>query len=351
MKDPIKIAFFDAKPYDELWFNAANKAFGFEIKYFPVRLNKDTARLCEGYDTVCAFVNDEIDKDVADILSEYGINLIALRSAGYNNVDLKAVWERIHVVRVPAYSPHAVAEHAVALLLTLNRKTHKAYYRTRDGNFTLSGLVGFDLHGKTAGIIGTGKIGRIAAEILAGFGMKLLVSDPYEDKDWADKIGARYVENDELFRSSDVISLHCPLTNENYHLIDATVLKKMKSEALLINTGRGALIDAKALVIALKENRIGGAGLDVYEEEDEYFFEDFSTSVITDDTLARLLTLPNVLVTSHQAFLTKEALGAIANTTLTNIRDYFHDGSVENEICYRCTTTKDCPRKVTGKCF
>lgn len=350
MEGNMKIAFFDAKPYDEAWFTAANRDFGYTIKFFPVRLNADTARLTAGFDAVCAFVNDDIDQAVANILAENGIKIVALRCAGYNNVDLKAVWGRIHVVRVPAYSPHAVAEHALALLLTLNRKTHKAYYRTRDGNFTLAGLVGFDLHGKTAGIIGTGKIGRITAEILHGFGMKLLVSDPYPDAAWADGIGAQYVENDELFRGADVISLHCPLTPENHHLVNAEVLKSMKSGALLINTGRGALIDAKALVEALKENRIGGAGLDVYEEEDEYFFEDHSANVITDDTLARLLTLPNVLVTSHQAFLTKEALDAIARTTLGNLRDFFQTGALDNEICYRCTT-KDCPRKTTGKCF
>lgn len=347
----IKIAFFDTKPYDRTWFEHSNQDFGFNIKFLPMRLNADTAELAKGYDAVCAFVNDEIDQKVADILWENGVKLIALRCAGYNNVDLQAVWKRLHVVRVPAYSPHAVAEHALALLLTLNRKTHKAYSRTRDGNFALSGLVGFDLYGKTAGIIGTGKIGRITAEILHGFGMNILVSDPYKDEEWASSIRAKYVENAEIFAQSDVISLHCPLTPENYHLVDERAIASMKQNAILINTGRGALIDTKALVDALKHNKIGGAGLDVYEEEDEYFFEDHSGSAITDDTLARLLTFPNVLITGHQAFLTTEALNAIAKTTLGNVQDFFEKNELPNEICYRCTTTKDCPRKETGKCF
>jgi D-lactate dehydrogenase len=355
-----KVAFFDTKPYDREYFDGANAAGAnaagadgsgaVAVKYFPVKLGPDTASLAAGYDAVCAFVNDEIDAATADILAAGGVKLIALRCAGYNNVDLKAVWGRIHVVRVPAYSPHAVAEHAAALLLSLNRKTHKAYHRTRDGNFTLSGLVGFDLYGKTAGVVGTGQIGRIAAGIFAGFGMKVLVSDPYPNEAWAASIGARYVDRRELLASSDVVSLHCPLTVETRYLIDAESLKTMRPGAIVINTGRGGLIDTKALIEALKSGLLGGAGLDVYEEEDKYFFEDFSGAVIRDDVLARLLTFPNVLVTSHQAFFTKEALGAIAETTLANIRGFFAAGELPNEICYQCTTA-ECPRERTGKCF
>jgi D-lactate dehydrogenase len=346
----VRIAFFDTKPYDRDYFERANAGSGFHIKFFPARLAADTAALAAGYDAVCAFVNDEIDRATADVLVAGGVRLVALRCAGYNNIDLEAVWGRLHVVRVPAYSPHAVAEHALALLLTLNRKTHKAYNRTRDGNFTLSGLVGFDLYGKTAGIVGTGQIGRIAAGILRGFGMEVLVSDPFPNEEWAASIGARYVSLDELFRSSDVVSLHCPLTAENRHLVNAEVLSSMKDDAIIVNTGRGALIDTKALIDALKDDRIGGAGLDVYEEEDAYFFEDHSSTVIKDDILARLLTLPNVLVTSHQAFLTTEALEAIADTTLENVAAFFLRGDLTNEICYRCTR-HDCDRKRTGKCF
>jgi len=347
---PIRLAFFDTKPYDRDYFDTNKHDFNVEIKYYPVKLSADTASLARGYDAVCAFVNDELDAATADILVEGGVQLVAMRCAGYNNVDHKAVWGRLHVVRVPAYSPHAVAEHAVALLLTLNRKIHKAYVRTKEGNFTLSGLVGFDVYGKTAGIIGTGQIGRITAEILRGFGMEVLASDPYPNETWAAEKGVRYVSLEELFRQSDVISLHCPLTPENHHLINDNSLSLMKKNAIIINTGRGALIDTKALIHALKTNSLGGAALDVYEEEDEYFFEDHSTSVIKDDVLARLLTFPNVLITSHQAFLTHEALTAIATTTLSNIQNYFETGDLTNEICYRCTQ-KTCSRKETGRCF
>ncbi|GAB1484004.1 2-hydroxyacid dehydrogenase [Treponema sp.] len=345
-----RIAFFDTKPYDREYFDRASAGRKVEIRYYPVRLSSDTAALAKGYDAVCAFVNDDLDKATADILVEEGVRVVALRCAGYNNVDLKAVWGRLHVLRVPSYSPHAVAEHALALLMALNRKTHKAYNRTRDGNFALSGLVGFDLYGKTAGIVGTGQIGRITSGILKGLGMELLVSDPYPNTEWAESIGARYVPLDELFRSSDVVSLHCPLNAESWHLINEDVLKTMKSRSIILNTGRGALIDTKALIMALKENRIGGAGLDVYEEEDEYFFEDHSSDIIKDDVLARLLTLPNVLVTSHQAFLTVEALQAIAETSLANLDVFFAGGDLQNEICYRCTQ-KTCTRKTSGKCF
>ena len=339
----IKIAFFDTKPYDRTYFEDILDKYNIEIKFFPARLGPDTAALVAGFDGVCVFVNDRVDSKTAEMLANEGVKLIALRCAGYNNVDLDVVWKKIHVVRVPSYSPHAVAEHAAALLMALNRKTHKAYFRTRDGNFTLNGLEGFDLYGKTAGIIGTGRIGRVLAEILRGFGMKVLVSDPFPDKNWAEEKGMEYVDSDELFRSADVISLHCPLTAENNHLINAAVLASMKKNAIIINTGRGALIDTKALIESLKNNEIGGAGLDVYEEEDGYFFEDHSANIIQDDVLARLLTFPNVLITSHQAFLTKEALTAIAETTLNNIRDFFEKGELPNEICYRCGASAATP--------
>jgi D-lactate dehydrogenase len=346
----IKVALFDAKPYDQEYFDRYKNDFEIELKYFPVKLNPDTVALARGAQAVCAFVNDEINAKVADSIYQSGIPLIALRCAGYNNVDLQAVWGRIHVVRVPAYSPHAVAEHAVALLLALNRKIHKAYIRTREGNFSLSGLVGFDLYGKIAGIVGTGQIGRIMAEILKGFGMRVVATDPYPQEAWAKEKGVTYVSMHELLRSSDVISLHCPLTPENFHLINADSLKLVKKGALIINTGRGALIDTKALIHALKTNHLGGAALDVYEEEEHYFFEDHSTTIITDDVLARLLTFPNVLITGHQAFLTEEALQGIAKTTLKNIQDFFISGELPNEICYRCTQNT-CRRKETGRCF
>ncbi|GAB4375449.1 MAG: 2-hydroxyacid dehydrogenase [Spirochaetales bacterium] len=349
-QNPIRIAFFDTKPYDQEYFEAYRKQYGIEMKYFPVRLSADTARLAAGFQGVCAFVNDEIDGRTADILWEQRIPLIALRCAGYNNVDLKAVWGQIHVVRVPAYSPHAVAEHTVALLLSLNRKIHRAYIRTREGNFSLAGLVGMDLFGKTAGIFGTGQIGRISAEILRGFGMEVIAHDPFPQEEWAREKGVRYVSREELLERSDVITLHCPLTPENYHLIDHQAIQRMKKGAIVINTGRGALIDTKALIQALKSNKLGGAALDVYEEEDEYFFEDHSDRVIQDDILARLLTFPNVLITGHQAFFTREALQAIAHTTLSNIQLFFTKGELPNEICYQCTQ-KTCARNETGRCF
>jgi len=345
-----KIIFFDAKPYDREFFDAANAKHGYEIKYIGNRLSADTAPLAAGYDAVCAFVNDDLSGPVADILFNKGIRVIAMRCAGYNNVDLKSVFGRIHVGRVPAYSPYAVAEHAVALILTLNRKTHKAYNRTRDGNFALSGLLGFDLHSKTAGIIGTGRIGQILAGILKGFGMRVLAYDRFPKTDWAAEAGVEYVPLEELYRQSDIISLHCPLTPETEYMIRAESLAQMKKGVMLINTSRGGLIQTQALIDALKTGKIGSAGLDVYEEEDGYFFEDWSGEVLTDDVLARLFTFPNVLVTAHQAFFTKEALGNIAGTTLSNLDAFFRGEIMTNEICYHCS--KDaCPRKTTGKCF
>ncbi|MFA7256264.1 MAG: 2-hydroxyacid dehydrogenase [Kiritimatiellales bacterium] len=345
-----KVIFFDAKPYDREFFDLANEERGYEIKYINNRLSADTAPLAAGYDAVCAFVNDDLSGPVTDILFNKGIRMIALRCAGYNNIDLKSVFGRIHVARVPAYSPYAVAEHAVALILTLNRKTHKAYNRTRDSNFALAGLLGFDLHGRTAGIIGTGRIGQILAEILKGFGMRVLAYDRFPNADWAAEAGVKYVTEEELYRQSDIISLHCPLTPETEHMINAARLAQMKDGVMLINTSRGALIQTQDLIDALKSGKIGFAGLDVYEEEDEYFFEDRSGEVLTDDVLARLFTFPNVLVTAHQAFFTKEALTNIAETTLGNLDAFFHGETLDNEICYHCGK-EVCPRKTSGKCF
>jgi len=348
--NPIRIAFFDAKSYDEESFVKANKASNIQFTFIPTRLSVESTLLAGGYDGICIFVNDTVSAPVADTLYAKGIRLIALRCAGYNNVDLKSVYQRIHVVRVPAYSPHAVAEHAVALMLSLNRKTHRAYFRTRDGNFTLQGLMGFDMYGKTAGIIGTGNIGRITADILKGFGMNVLVHDRFPNREWAQSRGIRYVELPELYSLSDIISLHCPLTPQTTYMINREAIYAMKSGVLLINTGRGKLIDTKALIEGLKTAKIGGAGLDVYEEESEYFFEDHSTTPISDDTLARLLSFPNIILTSHQGFFTREALDTIATTTLNNIQAFFQDKPLENEICYKCDSAV-CRKKALGRCF
>lgn len=327
-----RIAFFDAKPYDEVSFNAYNKAFGFDIRYYAGQLNKDNAVLAKGAKVVCAFVNDTIDEKVIEQLVDNHVKLIALRSAGFNNVDLRAAEGRIKVVRVPAYSPYAVAEHTLALMLTLNRKIHRAYSRTREGNFSLNGLIGFDMHGKTAGIIGTGKIARILITTLRAMGMDVLAYDVYPDKEFARQSGIEYTTLDELYKGSDIISLHCPLTKETEYLIDYESIEKMKNGVMIINTGRGKLIHTDALIKGLKDKKIGFAGLDVYEEEGEYFFEDLSDYVIDDDTLARLLTFNNVVVTSHQAFFTKEAVGNIAQTTLQNIKDFIEKKPLENEV-------------------
>jgi D-lactate dehydrogenase len=335
--DKVKIAFFDTKPYDRIYFDPLlqEPACNLNVKFLQARLTADTAALAAGFDGVCVFVNDTVDAAAAETLYRQGIKVIALRSAGYNNVDLEAIKGKIPAVRVPAYSPHAVAEYAVSLLLTLNRKTHKAYSRIRDGNFSLVGLEGAVLHGRTAGIVGTGQIGRITAEILWGFGMEVIAADPYPQTEWATANGVRYVEMADLLRRSDIISLHCPLTPENKHIIGQDALASMKIGVIIINTGRGGLIDTRALIKALKENRIGGAGLDVYEEEDGYFFEDHSGEVIQDDVLARLLTFPNVLITSHQAFLTRESLQEIAKTTIENLRLFFEKKELPNEIKIR----------------
>lgn len=327
----IKIAFYDAKEYDIDSFNATNVLNDFEITFFETRLTEDTVKLSKGYDVACIFVNDIVNKAVIDALCSYKIRLIALRCAGYNNVDIKYAYNKIHIVRVPAYSPYAVAEHTMALLLTSIRRIHKAYIRTRDFNFSLKGLTGFDLHGKTVGIIGTGKIGRVFADICKGFGMDVIAYDILPDAD----LKIRYVSLGEIWKRSDIISLHCPLTDENTHIINRDSIEKMKKGVVIINTSRGALIDSEALLEGIKERKIGAACLDVYEEESDVFFNDFSGHIVDDDTLARLISMPNVIVTSHQAFLTKEALMNIAHTTLYNIKQFLKLKRCDNEVVYK----------------
>lgn len=294
------------------------------------------------------FVNDTVNAAVIDRLCELGVKVIALRCAGFNNVDMKHAFGKIHVLRVPAYSPYAVAEHAMAMLLTSIRRVHKAYIRTKDFNFSLSGMTGFDLHGKTVGVIGTGRIGRVFIDICRGFGMKVLAYDKFQTEGLADGDTVKYVSLDELFEGSDIISLHCPLTDETYHVIDEKSLEKCKRGVVIINTSRGALVDAEALLSAIKSRKVGAACLDVYEEESDLFFEDFSGHILEDDTLARLISMPNVIVTSHQAFLTEEALANIAETTIKNIAEFFENKQCPNELCYRSGNIVDCK---DGKCF
>lgn len=344
-----QIAFFDAKPYDRTYFDKLNNEGLYDIKYFESRLNVDTVGLAEGADAVCCFVNDQLNREVIDSLVEMDIHVAVLRCAGYNNVDLDAAWNRIHVLRVPAYSPHAVAEYALALMISLNRKTHRAYSRVRDNNFSISGLEGFDFNGKTAGIIGTGKIGRILIKILNGLGMNVLAFDAFPNQVAAKDENFKYVSLDQIYSEADIISLHCPLTPETKHIINEHSLSKMKKEVMIINTGRGGLIDTKALISSLKERRIGSAGLDVYEEESNWFFEDFSIAGVNDDVLARLLTFPNVLITSHQAFFTREALENISRTTFENLTAAFGGKALDNEICYQCG--EKCVKKTQGRCF
>ena len=328
----VKVAFFDTKSYDESSFNKVNQKYGYDIKYFKGHLNINNVALTKGMDVACIFVNAVADAPVIDELVANGVKLIALRCAGYNNVDLNATRDRIKVVRVPAYSPYAVAEHTLALMLTLNRKTHRAYNRTREGNFALSGLMGFDMYGKTAGIIGTGKIAKILIKTLRSMGMEILAYDLFPDNDFAAREGIKYVSLDELYANSDIISLHCPLTKETEYIINDEAIAKMKNGVMMINTGRGKLIDTQALIKGLKSKKIGSAGLDVYEEESEYFFEDRSNRVMDDDVLARLLSFNNVVVTSHQAFFTQEALENIAETTLKNIQDFIERRELINEV-------------------
>ncbi len=328
----MKIALFSAKAYDRDYFEQANQQFNYSIDYFDVRLDAKTSRLAHGYPVVCAFVNDDLSRPVLTDLVNNGTRLLAMRCAGYNNVDLVAAKELgLTVVRVPAYSPEAVAEHSVGLMMTLNRRIHKAYQRTRDANFALDGLVGFNMFGKTAGIIGTGKIGIATLRILKGFGMRLLVNDPFQNQA-AIELGAEYVDLDTLFRESDVISLHCPLFQENYHLLNAQTFAKMKKGVMIINTSRGALLNSQDAIEALKQGKIGALGLDVYEEESELFFEDKSNEVITDDTFRRLSACHNVLFTGHQAFLTREALLSIAGTTLNNTKIFAVNEKSGNEV-------------------
>ena len=342
-----KIAFFDAKEYDISSFENARTIGDFEVKFYETKLTEDTVHLADGYDVVCVFVNDTVNAAVIDGLVAGGVKLIALRCAGYNNVDIEYAFGKIHVVRVPAYSPYAVAEHAMALLLTSIRRIHKAYIRTRDFNFSLSNLTGFDLHGKTVGVVGTGKIGRVFIDICRGFGMNVLAYDKFPAKD----SGLNYVELDEIWERADIISFHCPLTEETKHMVNADSIARMKKGVVLINTSRGALIDSEALLDGIKDRQIGAACLDVYEEESDVFFHDFSGHIIEDDTLARLISMPNVIVTSHQAFLTAEALSNIADTTLNNVAQFFADGVCDNELCYKCAKVGSCPQEHKKLCF
>ena len=344
----MKIAFFDTKPYDKASFEKFGKENGIKFKYFETKLNEDTVDLANGYDGVCVFVNDTVNAAVIDRLCEMGVKVIALRCAGFNNVDIKYAFGKIHVLRVPAYSPYAVAEHTMALLLTSIRRIHKAYIRTRDFNFSLAGMTGFDLHGKTVGVLGTGRIGRAFIDICRGFGMKVLAYDKFPASGLEDGDNVRYVELDELFSKSDIISLHCPLTEETYHVINAESLEKCKRRVVILNTSRGALVDAEALLAGIKSRKVGAACLDVYEEESDFFFEDFSGHILEDDILARLISMPNVIVTSHQAFLTEEALSNIAETTVQNLISFFETNQCPNELCYRGGNTEDCK---SGKCF
>lgn len=325
-----KIAFFSTKPYDKEFFEKYNQ--GHQIDFYEVALNEQSSRLAEGCDVVCAFVNDKLNAGVIGSLEKSGVKLIALRCAGFNNVNLAAAEQaNIKVVRVPAYSPYAVAEHALALIMTLNRKTHKAYNRVREGNFSLEKLTGFDLYQKTVGVIGTGKIGGIFARIMLGLGCRVLAYDTYHDEHLM-AIGVSYVNLDELLNASDIVSLHCPLTEETRHLINTEALDQMKKGVMLINTSRGGLIDTQAVVEALKNKTVGYLGIDVYEQEENVFFNDLSEEILQDDTLARLMTFPNVLITSHQGFLTEEALTQIAITTLQNISDFEHQRELTNEV-------------------
>lgn len=321
-----KIAMFDTKPYDRTWFDQLNTRY--HIKYLEPKLTPDTVSLAHGCRAVIPFVNDTLNRTVIDGLCAEGVEMIALRCAGYNNVDRAAAAGRIPVVRVPGYSPYAVAEFTMGLLLTLNRKLHKACFRTRDFNFSLNGLVGFDLHGKTAGIIGTGKIGQIFIQICRGFGMHVLAYDPFPvpDADFS------YVSLEELLQKSDIVSLHCPLTEQSRHLINRDTIAQMRDGAYLLNTSRGMLVESEALLDALKSGKLAGAGLDVYEEETDFFFEDRSDSIDRDTILSLLVSMPNVVLTSHQAFLTTEALHNIAKVTLENLDAFFRDGTLQNEV-------------------
>ena len=330
----MKILFYDTKPYDKEFFNKYNKGYGFDIKYLTGKLTEESADLAKGYDIISIFVNDTVDKKVIDILVECGVKLIAMRCAGYNNVSLKDIDGKIKVVRVPAYSPYSIAEYTVGMIMTLNRKIHKAYIRTREGNFSITGLMGYDLHEKTAGIIGAGKIAQILIKILKGFGMKVIAYDPYPNYEKAKELGFEFTDLDTLYKEADIISLNCPLTKETRYMINRNSMNKMKDGVMIVNTGRGMLIDTVDLIEALKDKKIGAAALDVYEEEADYFFEDYSNMVIEDDILGRLLSFNNVLVTSHQAFFTKEAVEEITRVTMENIKRFQEGKPLENEVKY-----------------
>lgn len=327
-----KIAFFSAKEYEKRFFNQLNKDYHFTINYFSAPLDKNTARLARGYDVVCVFVNDIVDQKVASKLVDYGIKLIALRCAGFNSIDLSATSGLIKVVRVPEYSPFAVAEFTVGLMLSLNRKIHRSYLRSLEHNFSIDNLLGFDMHKKTVGIIGLGKIGKVVAEILKGFRMNILVHDINPDKEFIDEHNLALVDFDALLRESDTITLHCPLTDASHYMINEVAFSKMKQGVMLINTGRGGLINSKDLINNLKKQKIGSVALDVYEEESQYFHTNWSEQIIQDDIFVRLLTFPNVLITSHQAFFTKEALHNIAKTTLDSIHAFVLGKELKNEL-------------------
>ncbi|MGF1625377.1 MAG: 2-hydroxyacid dehydrogenase [Alphaproteobacteria bacterium] len=328
----MKVTIFSTKPYDRQFLDAANAQADHDLRYLEVRLSADTATLAHDAEAVCAFVNDELTRPAFEALAELGVRLVAMRSAGFNNVDLEAARDLgVTVARVPAYSPHAVAEHTVALILALNRKIHRAYNRVREGNFALDGLLGFDLYGKRVGIVGTGKIGEVVARIMTGFGCEVVAHDVAPNPACA-ALGVSYLSREELFATADIVTLHCPLTPETYHLVDAALLGRIKHGQMLINTSRGAVIDTRAVTRGLKEGIIGSLGLDVYEEEADLFFEDLSGRVLHDDVFARLLTFPNVLITGHQAFFTGEALAAIAETTIANISAFASAGRAVHEI-------------------
>ena len=340
-----RIAFFDTKSYDKTYFNQLINESEEHIHYFETKLNENTAPLAKGYDVVCAFVNDQITKNVINTLYEGGVRLIAMRCAGYNNIDFKSAFGKTHIVRVPAYSPYAVAEHAMALLLSVVRQTHHSYVRTREFNFSLNGLEGFDLHGKNVGVVGTGKIGKVFINICKGFGMNVIAYDPYPDKSLE---GVEYCSFEELCKRSDIISLHCPLSPETKHIVNKKSIAMMKDGVVLINTSRGGLVNSHALLDGVKSKKIGSTALDVYEEEAEVFYEDKSTILFDDDTLRLLIAMPNVLVTSHQAFLTSEALHNIAETTLESIREFTSGKVMAHEICYQCS---HCKKQSNKRCF
>ena len=325
----FKIAFFDTKPYDRASFDEVNEKYGFEILYHKGQLNRNNVVLTQGMDAICIFVHDTADTAIIEQMAGYGVKLIALRAAGYNNVDLAAAKDKLKVVRVPAYSPYAVAEHAVALMLALNRKIHRAYWRTRDGNFALHGLMGFDMNGKTAGIIGTGKIGQAMAKICRGFGMKVIAYDLFPNKN-LDFL--EYVSLDELLSTSDLISLHCPMTPETEHLINSETIAKMKDGVILVNTSRGGLIKTDDLIAGIRDHKFFAVGLDVYEEESDFVYEDMSSSILPTSTIQRLLSFPNVTMTSHQGFFTVEALTNIAETTLENAKTFMDGAEMKNLV-------------------